>query len=303
LRCDREPVDLERWLSGRHGVVRRAELLDNGVTDAEIKRRVRSGDWRRPFRGVVVTHAAADDEHRVRCRAALVAAGEGAYLSCIGAAINFGLRVPAGSPVHVSVPERRAVAHEHGLRAHRNAVETAPTEYGGLPSVCIEAALIGAFGCLSDLRERRAFVIDSVRDRLVSVDRVAAALSPRMRRRGELFELLAICNGSESEAEIAMLLLLRSRRVPEPARQDRVATRSRRYRLDLAYPDALLAIEVDGKAWHFNAERRTADITRDADLAASGWLTLRFTYEQISNEPTWVAGCVAAALAARTKIT
>jgi len=62
------------------------------------------------------------------------------------------------------------------------------------------------------------------------------------------------------------------------------------------------AIEVDGKAWHFNAERRTADIKRDADLAALGWLTLRFTYEQIGIDADWVIRCVRESLAGRTKI-
>lgn len=295
-------MDLDEWLDSRSGVVRRAELLARGVGDAAIKRRVRSGEWQRAFRGVLVTHAATEDAPRIRCRAALVAAGRGAYLSCLGAAINRGLPVPADTPIHVSVPASRLVAHERGLVAHRNALSTAPSAYAGLPAVSVEDALIQSFGCLDDLRARRALVIESVRGGLVTTERVAAAIVPGTRRRPELLELLTICDGSQSEAEIAMLLLIRAALLPEPIRQYAVAAGGRRYRLDIAYPEVRLAIEVDGKAWHFTAERRTADIARDARLAADGWLTLRFTYEQLTTDADWVVRCISAALASRAKI-
>ncbi|MEO6715401.1 MAG: DUF559 domain-containing protein, partial [Mycobacteriales bacterium] len=168
----------------------------------------------------------------------------------------------------------------------------------------VEAALIAAFDCLDDRDARRRLVIESVRSRRVTTQRVSASIHPRTRRRDELLELLAVCDGSQSEAEIAMLeQVIRASGLPEPVRQHPVLEAGRRYRLDLAYPAARLAIEVDGKAWHFDAERRTADITRDAVLAATGWLTLRFTYEQIRSDPAWVAACISEALARRPKIT
>ena len=295
-------MDLEGWLAANHGVVRRRDLVRRGVGDAAIRQLIKAGGWQRPFRGVIVTNAATEAPDRVRCRAALLAAGDGAYLSCLGAALHHGLPVGADSDVHVSVPARRVVAHERGLRAHRNALEEMPSEHAGLPAVALERALIESFGCLDVVRERRALVIESIRGRLVSADRVLAAIPAGAPRRPELIALLGLCTGSESEAEIAMLLLMRAARLPEPARQHRVAAGGRKYRLDLAYPDCLLAIEVDGKAWHFNAPQRAADIRRDAALAAAGWLTLRFTYEQIATEANWVVSCVREALARRTKI-
>lgn len=172
----------------------------------------------------------------------------------------------------------------------------------GLPTVSLETSLIQSFGCLTNIGIRRALVINSVRDRLVSADRIVAAVTARTRRGTELLELLAICAGSQSEAEIAMLNVIRASRLTEPTRQYTVTAGGHNYRLDLAYPTALLAIEVDGKAWHFNAEHRTSDIRRDAVLAAVGWLTLRFTFEQITTESEWVAACVADALRRRTEI-
>lgn len=56
-------------------------------------------------------------------------------------------------------------------------------------------------------------------------------------------------------------------------------------RVDLAYPDALLAIEYDGAA-HFTREGRHRDLRRDATLAAMGWLTLRFGRDEIGAAQT-----------------
>jgi very-short-patch-repair endonuclease len=295
-------VDLDEWLAANHGVVRRRDLVRRGISDATIRQLIKSAGWQRAFRGVIVTDAATEAPDRVRCRAALLAAGDGAYLSCLGAAIHRGLPVAAGTAVHVSVQASRVVAHQVGLRGHRNGLDEPPSEYAGLPAVGIEAALIESFGCLDVVRERRALVIESIRQRLVTADRVLAAIPAGAHRRPELIALLEVCAGSESEAEIAMLLLMRTSRLPEPVRQHRVTAVGRKYRIDLAYPDCLLAIEVDGKAWHFNAPQRAADIRRDAALAAAGWLTLRFTYEQIATDPSWVVTCVREALARRTKI-
>jgi very-short-patch-repair endonuclease len=231
-----------------------------------------------------------------------VAAGKGAYLSCLGAAFHRDLPVAAGTAIHVAVPADRVVISDCGLEAHRNALEAAPSAYRGLPAVTVETALVQSFACISDRYLRRALVIESVRERLVSATRVATAIPAGASRRPELLDLLTLCARSQSEAEIVMLLLIRQAGLPEPERQYAVA--GHRYRLDLAYPHSLLAIEVDGKAWHFNAERRTADIRRDAELAAEGWLTVRFTYEQMSSDPSWVARCIRSALASRgtTKI-
>lgn len=294
-------MDLDEWLAANNGVVRRRDLISHGVSDAAIRQLIKSAGWQRPFRGVIVTDAATESPERVRCRAALLAAGRGAYLSCLGAALHHGLPVGSGREVHVSIPARRVVAHERGLRAHRNALEEPPLAYADLPTVALEQALIESFGCLTVARDRRALVIESIRNQLVTAERVLVAIPAGARRRPELIALLTLCAGSESEAEIAMLLLMRSARLPEPVRQHRVTAGGRNYRFDLAYPAALLAIEVDGKAWHFNARQRTADITRDAHLAAVGWLTLRFTLEQIGTEGDWVVRCVREAMARRTK--
>lgn len=49
------------------------------------------------------------------------------------------------------------------------------------------------------------------------------------------------------------------------------------YRLDFAFPDEKIAIEIDGHDYHKEVEQRSADAKRDRDLLKEGWATLRFT--------------------------
>ena len=48
-----------------------------------------------------------------------------------------------------------------------------------------------------------------------------------------------------------------------------------RVRVDLAYPDARIAIECDGSWWHGGDAKARADKRRDTIVAAHGWLPMR----------------------------
>ena len=55
----------------------------------------------------------------------------------------------------------------------------------------------------------------------------------------------------------------------------------RRWRFDLAWPDDLVACEVDGGVWqggrHVTGEGFTADCVKGCEAAAMGWRVLRVT--------------------------
>lgn len=56
--------------------------------------------------------------------------------------------------------------------------------------------------------------------------------------------------------------------------------------LDLAIPSLKIDIEVDGQAWHLDANgcRKADDIHRDFQLEAAGWHVLRFWHHEITND-------------------
>jgi very-short-patch-repair endonuclease len=82
----------------------------------------------------------------------------------------------------------------------------------------------------------------------------------------------------------AVLELLRRAGLPEPVRQLDVTVASRRFRIDLAYPDLKIALEVDGDEPHFGARATDNDGTRDGLLQLGGWLTQHFTKRHIRHE-------------------
>jgi hypothetical protein len=61
-----------------------------------------------------------------------------------------------------------------------------------------------------------------------------------------------------------------------------------------------VAIEVDGWAWRWDAERLGGDRRRHDAVALAGWTMPRFTWHDLIQRPARVVAEIRAALAART---
>jgi very-short-patch-repair endonuclease len=79
-----------------------------------------------------------------------------------------------------------------------------------------------------------------------------------------------------------------------------VTAGGRRYRLDLAYAGARVAVELDGRG-HDTEASFESDRARDSRLAAAGWVVHRVTWRRFVAEPGEIAGEIAAALAHRSR--
>ena len=92
--------------------------------------------------------------------------------------------------------------------------------------------------------------------------------------RAALAEKLALC---ESPAEEAMLAGFAALGVAVEQQVEIGA-----YRLDFAFVDARVAVEVDGHAFHDRTpEQAQRDRARDRELVARGWTPLRFTAREV----------------------
>lgn len=80
--------------------------------------------------------------------------------------------------------------------------------------------------------------------------------------------------------------ILKSFDVPAPAREYRFHP-SRRWRVDYAWPEHRLAVEIEGGAWiggrHVRGSGFMNDMEKYNELTLMGWSLLRFTPRQVKN--------------------
>jgi very-short-patch-repair endonuclease len=99
----------------------------------------------------------------------------------------------------------------------------------------------------------------------------------------------------DSLLEVRMARLLRRHDIPMPEFQHWVTDH---IRVDFAYPELKIVIEVDGHGVHSTPEALAADLERQNRLVLLGWTVLRFTWKQVVKQPDVVARTVLDTLAA-----
>lgn len=295
--------DLDTLLRGCGGAASRQTLVRHGIATHTIDNEVRSG--------LLVT-AATDvycrpwdvDDIELRERATLLSLGRAAALSHLTGLRRWALPVPTCLPVHASVPATRAPRSREGLVVHRVARFPPVVRLNGLVTVTAAEAVVTSWPLLP-VDEGRRTAIDATRRRIASPADLALARDrhPRLRGRTALRDLVGLlAQGCESELEIwGHLGVFDVAGLRHAVRQYPVVVGGQRFRLDLAYRDERVAVELDGRAFHFGAEQRERDMLRDALLASIGWLTLRFSHRRLHTD---VDGCrrdTLAALAARRR--
>ena len=102
---------------------------------------------------------------------------------------------------------------------------------------------------------------------------------------------------TDSALETRLSRLLRRHRLPQPQRQ--VEVRDERGfigRLDFAYPELMIAIEVQSYRWHSSRAAWGKDMERLNRLQALGWIVIQVTYEDLDRRSAEVAQRIRAAI-------
>ena len=176
------------------------------------------------------------------------------------------------------------------------------TELDGIPVTTATRTVLDLAGVLGDDALTR--VLDDVlRRRLTDVGRLASLLErlgPLRRGADRLRRLLdsRLDAVPESDLETQFSLLIKAHGLPTPVGQFEVpAPDGRRFRIDFAYPEQRVGIELMGAEFHSGPDQWRADTARLGVLASIGWLMLSFTYEQVVFQSTTVVKAVELALA------
>lgn len=285
-------------LIGERGWITGPELLAS-VGRSTVRRWVDAGTLVRLAPGLFALPAAAG-EWRVRTAAALH--GRDAVASHATALALWGLADHPPGPVHVTVARGCSSRGSPGVVVHRPSRRLTSMWASGFAVSPPAQAVVDSWGAtLPGRPELRAAAITAVRRRLCRPRGLTRELarSTRLRGRAELAHLVGLlADGCQSELEIwGCLHVLRAPGMPTFVQQRRLTVEGETFFLDAACEESMLAIELDGAAWHGSKAQREADIRRDAVVATAGWQTLRFGYGRLTRTP---AACQRDILAVHT---
>jgi very-short-patch-repair endonuclease len=127
------------------------------------------------------------------------------------------------------------------------------------------------------------------------------ARAPRVQGRRSLLRLLADFNdGATSPLEVrARREVFNGSRFREFEWQAELRIGRRVALADMLHRAAMLVVELDGERYHSTRDALASDRERDVDLAAAGFLTVRFGWADVTRRPQWCRERLLAILAAR----
>lgn len=297
---------LVETLGRQHGIVSRTQMLQLGISSRAIERWKAAGELVGVHPGVYRAAVAPMTEMQ-QLWAALAAAGDEAVVSHRAAAELWSLRgVSAQVPEISVIHERPRLPSCHVHRMQRLIPPDVVVRDDGLPITSVARTILDLGAVVHPNQVGRA-AVDALHRRLVSWQQLAEVLV-REGGRGRagtapLRRFMAREDPGvaalESELEVRFWELVRAYGLRVPDRQFVVRGGGRTFRIDFAYPDVLLAMEVDGVAWHGTAADRRRDRERDRALEALGWTVLRFKWEDVVRRPDLVVVRINEALAAK----
>jgi len=270
-----------------------AEALAGGRTPAELRWGERTGRWQRVNRGV---YAEGPEPLSSLDRAVAAVVGMGGVASGGLAGVLLGLDgVRLGHPPYVTLPR----GHQTRRRSARHAdlPSDRVTTAHGVACTNGRQTLIDLAATLDDRRWEQAaesafhMSLTSVAQMQADLPSLARSRTPGARRIDRvLAQRPPGAPPTESLLETLMVQLVRAvAGLTDPVRQLEVVNPSGRLvaRVDLAWPDLGLFVELDGQHHKgqpvYDASRETAVV------AATGWLCARFCWTEVNQVPVTTA--------------
>ena len=213
----------------------------------------------------------------------------------------------ASGPLVLTVPHGHHERPTLGLVLHQSTdLRTCDrTVVDGLPTTTIARTLFDLAAVCSRGRLERA-LDDAHVAGTCSVDDVRGIYGELRRPRKPGMRLLGAVLADRgpgyvppaSALERRLLKVLAEGGLPAPRRQYPLPWRPEASgRVDLAYPAARVIVEGDGRRWHTRMQDFDVDRARDNEALNHGWRPYRFTWTQITKEPTDVCHTLRQALA------
>jgi len=291
----------------QHGVLTLDQLRALGLSAPGVRRRVARGRLHRMHRGVYAL-GRPDVPVEGRWMAAVLACGEGALLSHRSAVALHGLlHGGGGTRIDVTVAGRRGLSRP-GLRLHRPTCvsEVDRALIRGIPCTSVPRTLLDLAQVSSRrILERacdqaevlRMLDMDAVRELLArragcaGVRRLRAVLEP-----GQVGESIP-----RTELEARVLRLWRKANLQSPEVNVWMTVGDEEIQVDFVWHEQRVIVETDGFGTHGTRQAFQRDRRRDQLLSLAGWRVVRFTWDEVTKEPSHVTEVVRALISGATK--
>ena len=281
--------DWQTVATSQAGAISLAQLKGSEGTRRQLNRLVADGFIRRAGRGVFVSSfGSQNDTWEQELWVRLLAAGPDSVVFRSSAALLWrfdGFKEPV---TEVGLPGGRQSripgVHRSSMRpgevtTHLGFRVTTPgrtlADIGAVvPDTVVERALESALRLkLLALRDLEASVVESQA-------KGASALRRVLSRRP------AQAAPTESDAETIFAQIARECGLPDPRRQYTIILAGKRFRIDFAWPEFRIAVEIDGASTHSLPGALRADLHRQNSIILDGWLVLRYTWDDLVQRPS-----------------
>ena len=288
----------------QYGFVTHAQLLSVGGSGSQIRRAVQSARLERHGKAVFRYPGSALSWH-ARVMLAVIATGPLAVASFRTAAALWGFDRYRQGPIEVLCP-RWARCHERPVLIHetRELPTRDLTLHLGIPTTAPTRTLIDLGRYLPASRLGQ-MMDDAVRLKMTSYEELHLRLAELSRpgRAGIGRSRLALstrgvhCVVPDSSLEELALRILRGAEIPEPVVHHPIHVEDQLFVVDIAWPEARLALECDGFLFHSGPEQLRLDHHRQNLLATAGWTLLRTDWHTLRTDASQLIGQIATALA------
>lgn len=257
------------------------DALDAGYSRA----RIRAGPFRRILRGIYVMGDPPLDA-RKEGRAALLGAGDGAFLSHHQAARLYGAVVPHSEMLHVSIVGDSHRSRREGICVHRSS--HTPTRFRGLPITTPEDTFVdlAAYLPLVDLVVLGDSLVRRKRTTPERLVRSSVNAAVRLRKHAVCAAQL-VRPGTDSPMETRSRMLLVLAGLPEPEinicfynQYGEIIRRT-----EMGYRKHRLAIEYDGRQHAESQSQWESDVARREEFDGADWRIVTLLAKDIYRTP------------------
>ncbi len=274
MRIEQIEAECRKLAAKQYGVISRSQAVSLGMPGRAIRHRVGTSRWKEIFPYVYVIDGSPPTSHQGLMAAQLWSGGPVSHraAAALWGFPEFTLMV---YDVYCSSrkrsPSQRIVCHY--------STESLPTRsVDGIMVTSPERTLLD-IGCSVPEWLLAGAVEDALRRRLTSIRRLIECIDRSRgsgkRGTGQLRRVIAergLAPATESPLEDRIERLLKRAGFPTPLRQFEIRNGDRLIaRVDFAYPEQRLAIEVDGFRYHSGRQRFDAERERLNSIKAAGW--------------------------------